>query len=343
MRLKSFALSLLLLNLPALAAGQPAPRTLEVSANAAWKHAESEMILPPTVDGLARAEIMDLTNEELDIVANYGSERDGLWVTVYLYKTQIANVPLWFDRALTTIMLRPEYGLAGTAAPTPTAFIPPRASSASGLRAVLDVNAPNLRSTAVAIGPAAGFQLKIRISSASLDRAALDERLSRFIAGLRWPAEGTPPARAAVAILPCPSPLRLRNARLVRVEVADTLMDALGGISLSDEERPAPVYCREPGPANAAYGVYRADGSRDSYLIALNDAGIALSLQEAIDFGALTGRGNSGRRIAMTLLDREATAVMPSFNRLPPPEQAVQAAGAQGSTISVSTRPGNRQ
>lgn len=342
MRLKPFLFSLFVVAAtPAVA--QSVPRALEVPATAAWKHAESEMILPPTVDGLTRTELRDNGGDELDIIASYGNEADGVWVTVYLYKTQISDVPLWFDRALTTIMLRAEYGLTGATLPAPAAFARPGAANPSGLRIAIDVAGANVRSTAIAIAPAGGFQLKIRMSASRLDRAALDERLGRFIAGLRWPAETAPAARAAVPILPCPSPLRLRNARLMRVEMADTLMDALSGVALSDGNRTPPVYCREPGPANAAYGIYRADASREAYLIALNDAGIALSLQESIDFGALMGQGSSGRRIAMTLLEREATTVLPSFNRLPPPEQALAASNRGGSTISVSTRPGNRQ
>lgn len=341
MRLKPFLFSVLLLTLPAPVAAQSGARTLDVPASAAWQHAESGTILPARIDGLTRTEIRDNGGEELDVMASYGNEEEGIWVTVYLYKTQVPDVALWFDRALTTLLARPEYALGAAPAPEPAAFTPPGAANPSGLRVALDVAGTDVRSTSVAIAPAGGFQLKVRMSASRLDRAALDERLSRFIAGLRWPAEAAPAARAAVPIAPCPSALRLRNARLVRVEMADTLMDALGGVALSDENRTPPVYCREPGPAGAAYGVYRADASRDSYLIALNDAGIALSLQEAIDFAALTGGGSGGRRIAMTLLDRGATAVLPSFNRLPRPEQALAAANEGGSTLSVTTRSGN--
>ena len=49
--------------------------------------------------------------------------------------------------------------------------------------------------------------------------------------------------------------------------------------------------------------------------------------------------GSGGRRYAMTLQGRDTTTVLPSFNRLPPPEQAVSVAlNSRGETISVSTR-----
>ena len=115
------------------------------------------------------------------------------------------------------------------------------------------------------------------------------------------------------------------------------LMDAVGGTMVAEHQGTPPVYCREPG-ATIERGVYRPDGSTEAYLIALGDSGTALSLAPAIDLSALTGNGGGGRRIAMTLLGRDGASVYPSFNRLPPPEQALEVAGRTGTTISVTTR-----
>jgi hypothetical protein len=118
-----------------------------------------------------------------------------------------------------------------------------------------------------------------------------------------------------------------------------SLMDAVSGVAATDDQgRPPPVYCREPG-ATLQYGVYRPNRARDSYLVALGDAGISLWLGEAIDLSELMGGGSSGRRYAMTLLGRDTTTALPSFSRLPPPEQAVSVGlGHRGGTISVSVR-----
>jgi hypothetical protein len=333
------ALALLLASSPGLApAEQTQPRTLAVPATASWQHADTSMILPPRSAGLARGEVRDSTDAEMDVSASYVSEEDGLVATVYLYRTMTPDVALWFDRALTTIMLRPDFHLGNAQPPTPAAFARPGATTASGLRAALDVGVAEARSTALAIAPlGANWLLKIRLSSTRLERGALDERLTAFIQGLRWPAE-TAPAPAAVPILPCPSPLRLRNARVVRPDMNATVMDAFGGALVAQHQGTPSVYCREPG-ATVERGVYRPGGSTESYLIALGDSGLVLTVGHAIDLSALMGGHGPGGRISMTMQGRDDTSVYPSFDRLPPPEQALAVAHGTGATISVSSRP----
>jgi hypothetical protein len=318
-------------------AEQTQQRILAVPATASWQHAETLMILPPRSAGLVRGEIRDSTDAEMDVSTSYSDATEGLVATVYLYRTMTPDVALWFDRALTAIMLRPNWGLEGAAPPNMIAFARPGATTASGLRAALDVNAPEARSTAVAIAPlGTNWLLKIRLTSSRLDRATLDERLTAFIQGLRWPAE-VAPGRVAVPILPCAAPLRLRQARVVRSDMTGAIMDAVGGTMVVEHQGTPPVYCREPG-AMLDHGVYRPGGSSEAYLIALGDSGTALSLAPAIDLSALMGGGGGGRRIAMTLLGRDGASVYPSFNHLPPPGQALEVAGHSGMTISVTTR-----
>jgi hypothetical protein len=331
-----FALAILLVASPQLLLAQQAqPRTLAVPATASWQHADSSMILPPRSAGLVRGEIGDSTDAEMDVSASYASDEDGLVATVYLFRTMIPNVSLWFDRALTVIMQRPDLHLESNTAPAVAAFARPGATTASGLRAALDVNTPEVRSTAVAIAPlGTSWLLKVRLSSARLDRAALDTRLTAFIEGLRWPAESAA-APAAAPIMACPSPLHLRTARVVRPDMDATIMDAFGGALVAEHRGAPPLYCREPG-ATIERGVYRPDGSSESYLIALADAGIALTVGHAIDLSAIMGGHGPGGRISMTMFGRDGTSVYPSFNRLPPPEQAMAVASRTGPTISVT-------
>ncbi len=253
-----------------------------------------------------------------------------------MFGTAVADRALWLDRALAAIRLRPGWGLEAAPEPAVTAFAPPGASVASGLRTAFDVGVPEVRSTALAVAPLGDFLIKVRLSSTRLDAAALDARLSRFIEAAGWPA---PKAgeRSAVPILPCPEPLRLRQARQVRDDMGDVLMNLLTGIVVERSEGPPPIYCREPA-ADLRHGVYRPDASRNAYLIALGDGGIALSVTPGVE---IEGVGGNSRRFSMRLLDRGTTSALPSFNRLPPPEQAMAVAfGHRGPTISATTRGG---
>jgi len=225
MRLKFGAILLLLAIPQAAPAQQAAQRTLAVPANASWQHAETQMILPSRSAGLTRGDIRNTTDAELDIIAAYENREEGITGTVYLYRTMTPDAALWFDRALTSIMMRPEYRLDG-GPPAPTGFTRPGGSTASGLRAALDSSAPDLSGTAVAIVPLGGWLVKIRLSAARLDRSAIDNLLTRFIQELCWPAE-TSAERIAVPIEPCPAPLRLRQARVVRDDGAQVLLNLL--------------------------------------------------------------------------------------------------------------------
>ena len=322
---------------PALA--QTQPRVLEVPATKSWKHAATSMILPPVAAGLSRGAIVDRTSGEQDVSAEYGGEQ-GLTTTVYVFQTPLADPALWTDRALAAIALRPDLALDPATLPTARPFKRPGAAAASGLRATLPLSAAGLTGTAVVVAPVNGWLIKVRMTSARLDSAALDARLTAFVEALRWPNEARP-APAAAAILPCPDSLSFKKAKTVKDDMADVLMSAIAGTVETEQvekgEADAIVYCREAGPLKP-HGVYRPNRSRDSYVIALGDSGTALRLAPALSLSMLTG-GSGGKRVAMTLMERDTTTVLPSFNRLPSPEQAMAVAfsGERRETISVST------
>lgn len=338
MRSASRAILLLAMGLAQPGAAQPPPapaaqddmRTLAVAADAPWRHAQTGMTLPARVGGLARRGIRDTTADERDVVATYVDRDDGVIALVYIYRTMTPDVALWFDRQIDTIML-PQ---ANAARPAISPFTRPGASVASGLRAAMTDTVPPMTSTAVAIAPLGSWLVKVRMGAVRLDPAALDARLGAFVAALSWPAE-TGAARAAVPIEPCATPLRLRTARVIADRTENMLIDSVAG-SLAAEHGagPPPVYCREPG-ATIERGVYRPDGATGSYLIAMHEAGIAFAVGEATDVSALLGQGRGRRRFAMTLLERNSSSTYPSFDRLPPPDQALAVARATSPTSTT--------
>jgi hypothetical protein len=312
-------------------------RTIDAPAGSDWTHAQSRLVLPASAAGLPRGKIGDATTEQLDVVADYSDQSTGMTATVYVYRTGLPDAAIWFDRAVWAIQATPVYGLNGAALPAPSTFSASGSGRAIGLRQSMALTAPNLRSTALAVAPIGKWMVKVRLSSSSLDAAALDSKLSEVLSALGWPAEaGTGPAIAPV--LDCARPLKTKKAKIVPQDMGQMLMAAVSDGAM-ERDGPAPVYCREPG-LPASFGVYRADGSESSYVFTLDDAGNAMSVFPALDLGSLLG-GSGGKSWSMVRLDRNGTSVFPSFNRLPPPEQAASVALGSSPTLSttVSDKP----
>jgi hypothetical protein len=331
------ALAAALLILTGAASAAPTEsRVLEVPSSASWQHAGSGLVLPSRVAGLGRGPIADRTAEEQDVSAAYEGE-EGLFTTVYIYQTPLPDVAIWTDRALAAIMLRPDFGADPAASPAPIPFQRPGASSANGLRVSLPLVAPGRTSTALAIAPIGDWLVKIRMTSTQLDPGALHSRLTTFIAGLRWPAEAKP-LPAATAMSPCADSLALKKAKVVGSDMATALMGLVMSSEFAKAEGAEPIavrYCREPGPLKT-YGVYRPNGVRDSYVIAVGDSGSALRVASELTLDGLES-GRAAKRVGMTLLERNSASSLPSFNRLPPPEQALEVAfGNRGESVSLT-------
>jgi hypothetical protein len=85
------------------------------------------------------------------------------------------------------------------------------------------------------------------------------------------------------------------------------------------------TWCRD-GQHSGSFGVYRADGARDAYLIAIGDAGRAVRVGRS--GGALVlseiNKDRSGPKAwSVSLIELGRTLTSADYNRLPPPAQAI--------------------
>ena len=340
--MKRLFLLLLLVLAPVAGVAQPQLRTLEVPPRATWQHAETELRLPPTIAGADRVDIRDSTSQEMDIIAAYGAIAGGEEATVYLYRSSLPDTALWFDRALAVLQLRSALGRPA-GAPQLERFTPPGHGRATGLLATLDLQG-QYRSTGLLVAPVApNWLLKIRITSARLGAVELRTRLESIARGIQWPApEGE--LREPTLVVDCPEPLRLRRARVNAPDMGDALIAGLMGAAATVRvPDAATAYCRDPG-ATLEFGVYRSVGSSDSYILTLGDSGIAASLGPAVTMADLdAGERRRGTPVSMTLLDRARAGTWPNFDRLPPPQQALQALRQSGPMVSASTDGRNRR
>ncbi len=333
MRLKPI-LAAMLLATASTTTPAAAQSTLEVPANAGWKHAQTGIVLRSTLGGYARVDIRDSSQTELDVMATYGST-DRTTVTVYIFRPALSSVPVWFDRSETQILARDVYG---NAAPQgqPLAFTPPGASATSGLRRVYLPSKGPFKATGLAIMPLGEWLVAIRVSSTELDTAALDAKMSDLIAAIGWPVQPAA-SPAAVPIAVCATNLSYsRSAKLKKPNMGSALLGGMlmGVISDTEKAKPetvtaAPALCRD-GAATTQYGVYRRLDATDSYTMALGDAGITISVTPGIQLD----KKDPGYRLTLGMLDK--TMVYPDFDKLPSPDKAFEAVRTNRPVSSVA-------
>ena len=304
--------------LPVLAA-PAAARDLPRPATKGWQHARTGLVLLPTLDGLQRTKLGDVTGTEHDVFAEFADPDSSTVATLYLFHPAVDDVAMWFERSEAALYNRATYGDVAPASADSIAFAPPGSMVTSALRRVYAPGKGPYRGTGLAMVPLGEWLVAIRMSSTADAPAALDRRLTRIIAALRWPAN-VAPAPPVAGISPCASPL-----------VFDGKKAAESG-KTSEPVR----WCRDLASA-ANYGVYRDRAFDRGYTLAVQDAGRVGHIVPSLD--AQMGKGTS---YTMSFTDVDGTTTsFPGFDRLPAPDQVVRAltgprvGQAHGTTVRI--------
>jgi hypothetical protein len=311
------------------------PTAIKVPDNAAWKHAGSGVILRSKIAGYPRGTIADSSSSELDVMVQY-AEGGPTSITLYLFHPAMMNVPVWFDRSETQILLRRDaYGKVTPAAPA-RAFAAPHAGTLSAMQRVYVPGSGAYKSTGLVMIPLGEWLVAVRVSSTELDAAALEGKLGEIVNGIAWPDKiAESPAAAPVA--PCAGTLAYaKKAKPKKMDMAQSLMGAIifgAAADAAKEEKKTPEpdvpLCRE-GDANAQYGVYRRPDSTNSYVIAMGDAGRTVDVGPSF---ALEEK-DAGYSLSFGELDRRL--IYPSFDKFPSPAVAVDAVMKLQPVSSVS-------
>lgn len=322
MRCAGVLLAAAMLVAPVVAQAQQS-RTIEVPAGTKWRHAGTGMIVPQSLAGLPRTGITDSTADETDIFLQFG-DPETTSLTVYLFRPTLADVPVWFDRVEPQILGRDVYGKA-TPNSDPVAFAPPGGAAAGALRRVYIPSKRPYTATGAAMLPLGEWLVAARLSSTTLDPAALDARLLEAVTGLGWPA---PAADAkpvpAAPIQPCATPLGFsKKAKLKKPDMSTSLLGALVAMAAQDPGiKKTPVegptgFCREGAPALES-ATYRALNGSEGYTIAMGDAGRTISVYREVKLD----KGEPGYAVALN--DLSVTYVFPSFDKLPAPDKVIE-------------------
>lgn len=330
---------LMIVVLAALAVAAPAMAATEIKFDASkrWAHKPTGVSLPPTVAGLPRNSLAWFSAPEVDVSGDYWSADGNDTITIYLYRNVSGDVPLWADRARFYILNLPDkYG-----AVTPSglrAFTPRGQRVTSGLMESYQLGKWG-KSSALAVIPFNGFYAKFRVTSKTRDVAGIEALLMEAVNAFDWSSKSR--QAPAIPIVDCQSPLPARTAAKL-VEGDNRMMAGLLGglfaqIDVNDIKKdkgpppPPPVYCREPGPANLTYGVYRANAGAEHYTMAIHDGGRAITvgrngLSELIksEIAEKEGKKDGQARYTVSFVHMDKVETYSDFGSLPLPDQAME-------------------
>jgi hypothetical protein len=336
--------ALMLGNASPLTAEEPAARALSV-----WSHDLSGLTLPVTLAGFERGSSKQFDDAGYNVGVTFRDNATGSWADLYIYRAAPASVAIWGDRAAAGMFANPMLGEVDVNAVQVARFTPPgNAGANSGLRIVTPVKG-ELTASGLAIYVHDGWLVKLRMSSRTLDAAALDARMVEFVAGLTLPV-ATQPAPPFLEIQNCAAPLKTeKKAKLIQLDMMGTIL--LGGtLGVAHEKRleeakqsasntnPDAVWCRDPA-SQPQYGIYRRGGDEDGYMMALGDTGTSLMVGR-YDLGPLL---KPSQGFLVTQSDGVREVIYPPFSRLPQPAQALGLPGSVGPVFSAGLLPGDTE
>ncbi len=342
------ALGLILAAMPPLAAqDQPAARPASV-----WSHDRSGLTVPATLAGFTRGESKQYDEDGYNVSVAFRDKASGSWATLFIYRASPASVPMWGDRAAAALFRSGAQIAIDPAAVTRRSFTPPGgAGEMSGMKLVAPATG-GAASTGLAIYLHDDWLVKLRMSSETLDPAALEARLGAFLDALALPtARRAAPPFAEIA--DCAAPAKPgKKAKLVQLDMMGSIL--LGGtLSAAHDERlekekaaaekgaavkaaSETPWCRDAA-SKPEYGIYRA-GSDEGYLVAFGDSGTSLTVARY----DMAGLIRPSRGFLVTQADGVMELVYPPFDRMPLPEQVMGLPGNVSPVFSAGLLPGDK-
>jgi hypothetical protein len=297
-------------------------RQIPAPASQAWTHVATKIALPARLGGLNRTEIRDTGAAELDVIITYQSEDRSAEATIFIFRPQVADPAIWFDRALTSMLARRDSALA----PQSGLAVRSLAPGLVGLRTTAAASGSAYLATGLGVAGVDGWIVKLRLSTKEADLAALDSLFDRVITDLALPATtnaGLQPLQA------CPSPLKFKKAKVLKPNGAQALLGATLAMMAQkpDTQKTAATFCRDAA-SGPEFGVYRANATQDGYVLALADAGRLISVHKTLSL-------NGGQRYAVTFQDLDRSFVFDDLTALPSPQQALAHVNGSRPTASM--------
>lgn len=152
-----------------------------------WTHPASGIALPERFGSQRIAQKQDLGTPQ-DSVVNYEAEAGVESTTIYIFRASVPNVPLWFERALSVVEGQIPLDLFAMGETEPVQAFGSQAPV--GLQRIYATETPGpFKSTSMTVAQADPWLVKIRASSATLDRAGLKARIADHLAAIEVPTQ----------------------------------------------------------------------------------------------------------------------------------------------------------
>lgn len=243
--------------------------SLPAVAQERWSHAASGASFPMTFDTQSIADRRDLGTSN-DSVVNYEAATGTESTTLYIFKASVPNARLWFDRAMPIVASQIPMAIFEAGPLEKIAAF--SATSPNALRQIFVAKqAGPFKSTALVVAQSGPWIVKVRATSATLDRTGLATRIDRHLAAIRIAA----PAFAAGvdSPVPCSAAPQMGSGKHVVSGVEQAAVFAIAVHARLHAD--ASQFCVADAP-NARFTMLGVKGQPTSWLLLIGDAGKAI-------------------------------------------------------------------
>ncbi len=301
--------------------------------------------MPKTLAGLPRARATEFAPDFLNVGFSFRVGDAPEEISLYIYRDTNGGVPVWLEQARIGIEIRDIY-----AKPQLVSGVEqygwPGNEDWQGLRAVYDTpNSTYSTSTGVVLFSVKGWYVKMRATSAVRSASELREWIDTAFGEIAPPVASVtqPPA---IPVTDCVEKFAFKKkAKDAKADGASGLMSALlGGMVAekvqerqeSDEPAEAVAWCRDSSLGQTQVA-YRANASTDSYLIALGDSGMGVSVAPDAGAALLSGKSTKNQSFAITVITDDRRISFVPQNRLPSLKRVMKVINDNRTISSVST------
>ncbi len=321
-----------------------AQRALQVEEGAVWTHPHSGIAVPTTLAGLPRDRATEFAPDFLNVGFSFRDGEDVEELSLYIYRDTNGGVPVWFEQARRGIEGRDIY------ADPKLAFAIeqygwPGNDAWQGQRAVYDTpDSTYSTSTGLVLFSVDGWYEKMRATSATRSASELRDWIDTAFGDLNAP-ESEFRQEPVIAVTDCEEKLSFKKAKDAKADGASSLVNALLGGMISEkakekraEEGPGPAvaWCRDSSLSGMQVA-YRANASTDSYLIALGDSGMAVSVAPDAGAALLSDKPSKKKSYSITVItDAQRINFVPQ-DRLPSLQRVLEVINANRRVSATST------